>query len=90
MALNLEKQLLFVSPEFHGYHGTTADPRSMELTTTIRYNSRALIDSDEGYFLTAGLGERRNPYHLCSHPAIYRHRSGKLFEPLSARPKVDN
>lgn len=37
MALNLEKQLLFVSSPYLIDHGTTTDFPSMELITTTRY-----------------------------------------------------
>jgi hypothetical protein len=79
MALNLEKQLVFVSLRVSRLPGTMANSRSMELTTTTLYGGLGAVtltgDGKRG--LMTNLGERRNPHYLCSDPAVHWYHLGK-------------
>jgi hypothetical protein len=77
MALNLEKQLLFVSIRVSRLPETMANSRSMELTTATQYGAlKRTCDGTDG--LMKSSGQCRDPYHMCSGLAIHRYHLGKL------------
>lgn len=82
MALNLEKQLLFVSPLRPELLFTMilTDFLSMELTTAIQYGILTL--GQPSAWAYNYLGERGNSHHLCSDPAVHRYCSGTFFRSL--------